>query len=76
MDEWRAAIKSGRMTEVFACGTAAVITPVGHVKSKRGEWSINKGETGPVAARLREALLNLQHGLAPDTHGWMKNIVG
>ena len=76
VDEWRAAIKSGRMTEVFACGTAAVITPVGHVKSKRGEWSINKGETGPVAARLREALLNLQHGLAPDTHGWMKKIVG
>ena len=74
--EWRAAIKSGRMTEVCACGTAAVITPVGHVKSKRGEWSINKGETGPVAARLREALLNLQHGLAPDTHGWMKKIVG
>jgi len=76
VDEWRAAIKSGRMTEVFACGTAAVITPVGHVKSKRGEWSINKGETGPVAAKLREALLNLQHGLAPDTHGWMKKIVG
>ena len=76
VDEWRAAIKSGRMTEVFACGTAAVITPVGHVKSTRGEWSINKGETGPVAARLREALLNLQHGLAPDTHGWMKKIVG
>ena len=76
VDEWRAAIKSGRMTEVFACGTAAVITPVGHVKSKRGEWSINKGETGPVAARLREALLNLQHGLVPDTHGWMKKIVG
>jgi branched-chain amino acid aminotransferase len=76
VDEWRAAIKSGRMTEVFACGTAAVITPVGHVKSKRGEWSINNGETGPVAAKLREALLNLQHGLAPDTHGWMKKIVG
>ena len=76
VDEWRAAIHDGRMTEVFACGTAAVITPVGRVKSRQGEWSINKGETGPVARKLREVLLNLQHGLTPDTHGWMKRIVG
>ncbi len=76
VDEWRAAIHDGRMTETFACGTAAVITPVGRVKSKQGEWLVNKGETGPVAAKLRESLLNLQHGIAPDTHGWMKTIVG
>ena len=75
VDEWRAAVQEGRMTETFACGTAAVITPVGHAKSKRGEWLINKGETGPVAARLRETLLNLQHGISPDTHGWMTKIV-
>jgi branched-chain amino acid aminotransferase len=76
VDEWRTAIAEGRMTEVFACGTAAVITPVGHVKSRHGNWDINKGETGPVAAKLRETLLNLQHGLTPDTHGWMKTIIG
>jgi len=76
VDEWKAAIAEGRMTEAFACGTAAVITPVGHVKSRHGNWDINKGETGPVAAKLREILLNLQHGLAPDTHGWMQTIVG
>ena len=76
VDEWKAAIAEGRMTEAFACGTAAVITPIGQVKSRRGEWLVNKGETGPVAARLREVLLNLQHGLAPDTHGWMKKIAG
>jgi branched-chain amino acid aminotransferase len=75
VDEWRAAIADGRMTEAFACGTAAVITPVGHVKSRQGDWSIHGGETGPVAARLRETLLNLQHGLIPDTHGWMTKIV-
>jgi branched-chain amino acid aminotransferase len=75
VDEWRAAIQDGRMTEAFACGTAAVITPVGHVKSRKGDWSINRGETGPVAAKLRETLLNLQHGIAPDTHGWMMKIV-
>ncbi len=76
VDEWRAAIQEGRMTEAFACGTAAVITPVGHVKSRQGNWTIHNGETGPVAAKLRETLLNLQHGLSPDTHGWMKKIVG
>jgi branched-chain amino acid aminotransferase len=75
VDEWRNAIADGRMTEAFACGTAAVITPVGDVKSRQGDWTINKGETGPVAAKLREILLNLQHGLTPDTHGWMKKIV-
>lgn len=75
VSEWKNAIAEGRMTEVFACGTAAVITPVGHVKSRRGDWDIHQGQTGPVAARLREALLNLQHGLAPDPHGWMVKIV-
>ena len=75
VSEWKNAIAEGRMTEVFACGTAAVITPVGHVKSRRGHWDIHHGETGPVAARLREALLNLQHGVTPDTHGWMVKIV-
>jgi branched-chain amino acid aminotransferase len=75
VDEWRAAIQDGRMTEAFACGTAAVITPVGHVKSRKGDWTINHGETGPVAAKLRETLLNLQHGITPDTHGWMMKIV-
>jgi len=74
VDEWGAALKEGRMVEAFACGTAAVITPIGFVKSNKGDWEINGGQTGPVAARLREALLNLQHGLAPDPYGWMHEV--
>jgi branched-chain amino acid aminotransferase len=74
VDEWAAALKEGRMTEAFACGTAAVITPIGTVKSNRGQWLINNGETGPVAGKLREALLNLQHGLAPDPNHWLHDI--
>ena len=74
VDEWGAALKEGRMTEAFACGTAAVITPIGLVKSRKGDWEINGGQTGPVAAKMREALLNLQHGLAPDTYGWMHQV--
>lgn len=75
VEEWRKAVAGGRMTEAFACGTAAVITPVGHVKSRNGNWDINQGQTGPVAAKLRESLLNLQHGVTTDTHGWMTKIV-
>ena len=74
VEEWREALLEGRMTEAFACGTAAVITPIGMVKSAQGQWEINGGHTGPVAQRLRDALLNLQHGLAPDTHGWMHEV--
>lgn len=74
VDRWRADVESGAMTEVFACGTAAVITPVGQVKSKTGNWQIGDGETGPVAARLRTALLDIQHGRAPDPYGWMHRV--
>jgi branched-chain amino acid aminotransferase len=74
VDEWEAALRDGRMTEAFACGTAAVITPIGHVRSGRGEWTVRGGEAGPVSARLREALLDIQHGTLPDEHGWMHRI--
>jgi branched-chain amino acid aminotransferase len=71
VEQWGADLASGAMTEVFACGTAAVITPVGIVKSKHGEWTVHGNEPGPVATRLREELLGIQHGSLPDKHGWM-----
>ena len=71
VQQWRDDIASGRMTEVFACGTAAVITPVGEVKANGFTMGINNGENGPVTMALREALLAIQHGTAADTHGWM-----
>lgn len=75
VEQFEADVKSGKMTEAFACGTAAVITPVGEVKSSQGSFVINGGETGPVAARLRETLLNIQHGHAKDEHGWMHRVL-
>lgn len=75
VDEFEAHIKDGSMTEVFACGTAAVITPVGEVKSKAGGFTIHGGETGPVAAKLRQTLLDIQHGQAEDKHGWMHRVL-
>ena len=62
---------SGEFSETFACGTAAVITPIREVKSKTGSWLINQGEIGPVALQLRNYLLDLQHGDISDPHGWL-----
>lgn len=74
VEQWRRDVESGAMTEAFACGTAAVITPIGTVKSDRGSFTIRGGETGTVATRLREALLDLQHGRTPDRHGWLHRV--
>ncbi len=75
VDEWQADLESGKLKEVFACGTAAVITPVGHVKSTRGAWTVADGEAGPVATKLRQTLLDIQHGRVKDTHGWVHRIL-
>lgn len=75
VDDWRSGIESGEITEVFACGTAAVITPVGEVKSDNGSFVIHGGETGPVAAELRQRLLDIQYGRRPDDHGWLHRVL-
>lgn len=72
VDDWRKAAESGELTEVFACGTAAVITPVGTVKARQGGWTMSGGEPGPITMQLREQLLNLQTGVIDDPHGWVR----
>jgi len=72
--DWRKAAEDGAMTEAFACGTAATVTPIGHVKSKNGNWTIGGGSMGPVTERIREALLGIQYGGVPDPHEWMHDI--
>ena len=71
VDEWRAGCGDGSLTEVFACGTAAVITPVAAVRSERASWTVADGGPGEVSMRLRKALVDIQRGAAPDTHGWL-----
>ncbi|MFE7618322.1 branched-chain amino acid aminotransferase [Streptomyces sp. NPDC057496] len=71
IDQWRDDTANGTLTEVFACGTAAVITPVGTVKCEGGEWTQSGGEPGEVTMKLRERLLDIQRGVVEDTHGWM-----
>lgn len=75
VDQWRRDVADGKMTEALACGTAAVLTPVGRVLSKEGEFDVNHNQAGEVTMKLREALTSIQHGEAEDTHGWSYELV-
>jgi branched-chain amino acid aminotransferase len=75
VQDWRSGCESGEITEVFACGTAAVITPVGTVKGSAGGWTVGDGAPGPVSMRLREELLGMQYGHVADPHGWVYKII-
>jgi branched-chain amino acid aminotransferase len=74
IDEWREGVTSGRITEIFACGTAAVVTPVGALKWAGGEVP-SAAEAGEVTMRIRKALVDIQYGRAEDSFGWMHRIV-
>jgi branched-chain amino acid aminotransferase len=74
LDQWRAGCESGEITEVFACGTAAVISPVGMVKGASTAWTVADGAAGPVTGLLTEQLLGIQFGTLPDPHGWIHKI--
>jgi branched-chain amino acid aminotransferase len=77
VDQLRAGCESGEITEVFACGTAAVITPVGTVKSRtNGSFDIAGGKSGEITLALRNALLDIQSGVVADRHNWMHALVG
>jgi branched-chain amino acid aminotransferase len=74
VDEWRAGCESGQISEVFACGTAAVVTAVGSVQSSTGRWTVGDGTPGDITTRLRDQLLGIQYGRVPDRHGWIHRI--
>ena len=59
---------------MFACGTAAVITPVGSVKSTDGSFEIAGGEPSEITLALRDTLTGIQRGTFADTHGWMTKL--
>ena len=75
IDQWRDGVKSGEITEIFACGTAAVISAVGAAKSAQGTWQTGDGKPGVITNEIRAALLAIQHGTAPDKHGWNKRVI-
>jgi branched-chain amino acid aminotransferase len=74
IEEWREGAADGSIVEVFACGTAAVITPVGALKWEGGQAVAAEAETSKVAHEIRQALINIQYGRAEDRHGWMTRV--
>jgi len=67
----REAVAVGEITEVFACGTAAVITPVGLLKSRNEEIVIGGNEPGQTTVSIRKELTGIQYGKVADRHNWM-----
>ncbi|UGS27818.1 branched-chain amino acid aminotransferase [Microbacterium resistens] len=68
LQEWRDGVASGDIVEVFACGTAAVVTPIGTLK---GEGFEDVQPSGELALSLREELTDIQYGRREDRHGWL-----
>src|SRR5438477_2701471 len=74
IEQWRADAASGKLREVFACGTAAVISAIGKIKSANGDIVIGGGDGGPVTAALKATLVGIQRGDVADSEGWMRKI--
>jgi branched-chain amino acid aminotransferase len=72
IDEWRDGVASGDITEIFACGTAAVVTPVGELRSPQGATAAPASTE--LTMRIRDALVGMQFGRADDTFGWMHKV--
>ena len=75
LDEWREGAAAGRIRETFACGTAAVITPIGTVKSADNEFTIADGGPGEITSALRKQLVDIQRGRAEDPFGWVHRVL-
>jgi branched-chain amino acid aminotransferase len=73
-DQWKADARSGRLREAFACGTAAVVTPIGTVRAPEGEFVIGNGGSGVRTVELKSALVDIQRCRAPDTHKWIHRV--
>ena len=74
IDQWRADAASGRLVETFACGTAAVVTPIGTVAAPEGRFTIGGGQPGAMTMRIRDSLVAIQRGQAPDANGWLHRL--
>jgi len=73
--DWQDGIASGEITETFACGTAAVVSPIGQAKSAMGTWVTGDGQPGAITMQIRNHLLGIQHGNIEDKHGWVKRVL-
>ena len=70
IDDLLALVRSGTCGEAFACGTAAIISPISVFGDGQEKYPLAQAP-GPVAGQLRQALLDIQEGRVPDRFGWM-----
>ncbi len=68
------AIKNGTCTEAFACGTAAIITPINYFGESSGERYPLHHPEGKISSLIREKLLAIQEGREKDTYNWIRTI--
>jgi branched-chain amino acid aminotransferase len=73
-DQWKADAHSGKLREAFACGTAAVVTPIGTVRAPEGEFKIGNGGSGARTEELKSALVDIQRSRAADPHRWVHKV--
>lgn len=68
-------IRDGEITEVLACGTAAVITPISGLATPQGDdVTVGDGAAGEATRLLRSRLLDIQYGRADDPYGWTRTV--
>ena len=75
IDEVFQAQASGKLTEIFGSGTAAVISPVNELKYDDKIITIGDGSVGPVAQKLFDAIQDIQYGKTEDPMGWIEPVV-
>ena len=76
IEEWKEGVASGEISEVFACGTAAVVTPVGELRWNGGSVDHRRaGHVDRYAEAIRAKLLDIQYGRTEDTRGWLTRLV-
>jgi branched-chain amino acid aminotransferase len=76
IDEWRDGVASGDIAEAFACGTAAVVTPIAVLKGEGFEAGSADAPAGELTMELRKELTDIQYGRAEDRHGWLTRLDG
>jgi branched-chain amino acid aminotransferase len=75
LDEVLSALESGKVKEIFASGTAAVISPVGKLAYHGKKFLINGGKVGPLAQKLYDHIMGIQYGKIKDPYGWTVKVV-
>ena len=68
------AYKAGKLNEAFGTGTAAVISPIGHIKWGDLVMDINNNEIGEISQKLYDELTGIQWGRIPDRYNWIVEV--